>query len=145
MRFDEAFGLSGGSDSLFTEQLVRAGVPMVWCAEAVVTEAVPPDRAGRDYVVRRTYSLSNVSTRVDIALAAPGAARLAIRARSLSAAAVRSAVGAATLARGALGGSLAARAGGRVALARAAGAAAASVGRRYTEYARPSKPETAGV
>ncbi|MEO7377263.1 MAG: glycosyltransferase, partial [Nakamurella sp.] len=35
LRFDEAFGASGGSDTLFTRRLVKAGGRMIWCDEAV--------------------------------------------------------------------------------------------------------------
>ena len=51
--FDERFGLSGGSDTLFTRRLVRAGGPLIWCDEAVVTDVVPAARCRRDWVLRR--------------------------------------------------------------------------------------------
>ena len=41
LEFDEAFGISGGSDTLFSRQLVARGASMVWCDEAVVTDQVP--------------------------------------------------------------------------------------------------------
>ena len=53
LRFDEAFGLSGGSDTLFTRRLVGGGARMVWCDEAVVTDVVPADRLTRGWVLRR--------------------------------------------------------------------------------------------
>ena len=45
LRFDAAFGLSGGSDTLFTRELVASGERMVWCDEAIVYDIVPTDRA----------------------------------------------------------------------------------------------------
>ncbi|SKF62387.1 Uncharacterised protein [Mycobacteroides abscessus subsp. abscessus] len=52
---------------------------MVWCAEAVVDDLVPAERANREYNLRRRYSLSNASARVEIMLAEPGLERLGIR------------------------------------------------------------------
>ena len=40
VRFDVRYGLSGGSDTLFTRTLHRNGGRIVWCDEAVVTEAI---------------------------------------------------------------------------------------------------------
>ena len=39
LRFDEAFGATGGEDTLFTRQLCAAGGVIRWCAEARVREA----------------------------------------------------------------------------------------------------------
>ena len=68
LTFDAAFGLSGGSDTLFTRQLAALG-PMVWCDDAVVTDHVPAARTTRDWVLRRAYRSGNSASRVDLALA----------------------------------------------------------------------------
>src|SRR3990170_4562228 len=38
LAFDERFGLSGGSDTLFTRQLHARGGTMIWCDEALVLD-----------------------------------------------------------------------------------------------------------
>ena len=42
LSFNEEFGATGGSDTLFTRQLHRGGGLMLWCDEAIVTDVVPP-------------------------------------------------------------------------------------------------------
>ncbi|WP_345710254.1 glycosyltransferase family 2 protein, partial [Kineococcus glutinatus] len=79
VRFDERFGLSGGSDTLFTRQLVAAGLRLVWCDEAVVTDVVPAHRATRGWVLRRALRSGNGWSRTAQALRAPGAARARTR------------------------------------------------------------------
>ena len=50
------WGLTGGEDTMFLHQLLRAGRKLVWCAEAAVYETVPADRldAGK-YLLRRAF------------------------------------------------------------------------------------------
>src|SRR4051794_383875 len=45
LRFDLRFGLSGGSDTLFSRELIAKGGTMIWCDEAIVTDVVPASRA----------------------------------------------------------------------------------------------------
>ena len=47
LRFDEAFGATGGEDTLFTRQLCAAGGVIRWCAEARVRDHVPASRLAR--------------------------------------------------------------------------------------------------
>ena len=54
-RFDPAFGLSGGEDSVLLAALARRGARFVWCDEAAVFEAVPVDRATPRWLLRRAY------------------------------------------------------------------------------------------
>ena len=53
LRFDEAFGATGGEDALFTRSLVAAGGVIVWCDEARVRDRVPAQRLRRSWVLRR--------------------------------------------------------------------------------------------
>jgi succinoglycan biosynthesis protein ExoM len=48
-------GLSGGEDVVFFSQLCAHGARFVWCAEAVVTERIPPERTHWSYVWRRSF------------------------------------------------------------------------------------------
>lgn len=69
LRFDPAFGLTGGEDTLFTRSLIGRGGRIVWCDEAVVTDEVPVDRATRRWVLLRGVSSGNTAARVEYALA----------------------------------------------------------------------------
>lgn len=42
LRFDERFGLTGRSDTLFTRQLAKRGALMLWCDEATVIDRFLP-------------------------------------------------------------------------------------------------------
>ncbi|WP_168582200.1 glycosyltransferase family 2 protein [Gephyromycinifex aptenodytis] len=80
LRFDDRFGLTGGSDSALTRALVAAGADLRWCDEAVVRELVPASRAEAGWVARRTRRTTNAGTRLQILTAASGARRLRTRA-----------------------------------------------------------------
>lgn len=81
LRFDGAFGISGGSDELFTRRLRAAGGRIVWCPDAVVEEAVRPERLDRRFLLRRTYSYGNIDSRIEQALAGSAVGRVAARMR----------------------------------------------------------------
>jgi succinoglycan biosynthesis protein ExoM len=53
VRFDPAFGRSGGEDTDFFDRLKRASPKMVACREAIVDEITPPERATPAYLARR--------------------------------------------------------------------------------------------
>jgi len=53
--FDEAFGLSGGSDTHLFAQLREAGCSLVWCDTAPVREAIPDSRVSARWILRREY------------------------------------------------------------------------------------------
>lgn len=55
LRFDPAFGKSGGEDTSFFDQLQADDVPMVYAADAVVSEPVPPARASLSWLLTRAY------------------------------------------------------------------------------------------
>lgn len=69
IRFDEQFGLSGGSDTMLAHTLRSRGEQIRWCQEASVTEFVPPSRSRRDWVFKRTMRTSNTWSRVALVLA----------------------------------------------------------------------------
>ncbi len=138
VRFDAAFGATGGEDSVFTGELDRAGVPMVWCAEAVVTDHVPAARMTRSYVLQRTATLANSSLRAELRLHPSRLDRTAIRLRSCAGEVIRLVGGLVLTARGMVTGSVRHEAQGRRKLARARGALGAVIGVQRTPYARPS-------
>lgn len=53
LRFDPRFGLTGGEDSKFGQDLLAAGGTIMWCDEAEVSEHVPTTRLERGWVRRR--------------------------------------------------------------------------------------------
>lgn len=135
LAFDARFGLTGGEDTLFTRQLAASGALMVWCAEAVVTDLVPLERATARWVVRRAFSSGNSMIRVDVALATSARTRCAARLRGALRGGARVLGGGARWAGGWLVRDLAHRARGVRSLARGAGMLAGALGHGYREYA----------
>ncbi len=82
IRFDVDFGLSGGSDTLFTRSFVAHGAKIVWCREAKVTEEVRASRLSRSWMLKRALSFGTTDVRVALKLAATRRARALARARS---------------------------------------------------------------
>ena len=127
LRFDEAFGATGGEDTLFTRRLSAAGGVIRWCDEARVRDHVPASRLTRTWILRRQRSHAATSVRVELALAG-GGAQPAIRARAAAGGLVRIVVGGLRTAGGTLISSPQHAAKGARLLARGRGILAASVG-----------------
>jgi GT2 family glycosyltransferase len=138
VRFDPDFGLSGGSDTLFTRQLAAAGGRLVWCDEAVVTDRVPAGRTSREWVLRRAYRSGNSAGRVELVLAATATRRAGARLRAARSGLPRLLGGAARWVLGQLTGSAPHQAHGLRTAARGAGMVSAAVGVVYQEYRRPA-------
>lgn len=136
VRFDEAFGLSGGSDTLFTRRLAASGVPMVWCDEAVVTDVVPAERTTRAWVLHRATRSGNSASRCAVALAGSSAERAVVRGRCVAEGAVRVVAGAGRAAVGRVTRSAAHEARGLRTLARGRGMVSGALGRVVFDYAR---------
>ena len=127
LRFDEAFGATGGEDTLFTRRLSAAGGVIRWCDEARVRDHVPASRLTRPWILRRQRSHAATSVRVELALAG-GGVQPAIRARAAAGGLVRIVVGGLRTAGGTLIRSPQHAAKGARLLARGRGILAASVG-----------------
>ena len=127
LRFDEAFGATGGEDTLFTRRLSAAGGVIRWCDEARVRDHVPASRLTRPWILRRQRSHAATSVRVELALAG-GGAQPAIRAKAAAGGLVRIVVGGLRTAGGTLIRSPQHAAKGARLLARGRGILAASVG-----------------
>lgn len=138
LRFDQRFGLSGGSDTMFTRQLDRAGGVMLWCAEAVVTDVVPPARATRWWALRRALRIGNTWSQVDLALQTRAVDRSKRRLVLLGAGLARVLLGTSRLLLGVATRSVPHRALGARTLARGIGFASGALGYRYVEYRRSS-------
>ena len=57
--FDPSFGLSGGSDTLFSRKLSTLGEKIVWCDEAIVFDHVPASRISHRWVLLRSMRYGN--------------------------------------------------------------------------------------
>ncbi|GAA1851209.1 glycosyltransferase family A protein [Myceligenerans crystallogenes] len=138
IRFDEEFGLTGGSDTMLTLQITAAGGALYWCDEAFVDDPVPAGRFTRRWVLRRAYRVGNCTVRAGVQLAGSARRRLVARLRGFGAGVVRVAGGLARAGLGLVLGSGSAR--GIRTAARGAGMIAGSAGLVYTEYARAARP-----
>ena len=57
VQFDRALGLHGGSDTLFSQQVHRAGGRMVACREGAIYDLVPPEHSNRRWALERAWHL----------------------------------------------------------------------------------------
>jgi hypothetical protein len=137
VRFDPRYGLSGGSDSLFTLGLTRAGGRLVWCDEAVVVDRVPAQRSTPRWVLARAFRMGNGWSRVTLELIGSPVARFAARVRLAGDGIVRLAGGALRWGAGVVLRRLDLRARGARTLARGAGLISGAAGFVYVEYRRP--------
>ena len=135
LRFDERFGLSGGSDSLFTRSFTRWGARIVWAEQAVVVEREDQERLNRAWVEKRAFRVGNTTSRVALAIARPGVERTLVRTRLIGAGALRVAAGWGRAAAGLATRSLARHGRGVRQASRGRGMMAGALGQVYDEYA----------
>jgi succinoglycan biosynthesis protein ExoM len=143
LRFDDRFGLTGGSDSLLTRTLSRRGGEIRWCDEAEVVETVPADRARRGWVLRRHVRTGNDWSRVHLDLTRGHADRLRTRADLTLRGGYRLLRGLLLVLRGLLTRDVATRAAGECDVATAVGVVRGAYGHVVTEYLRA--PESPGA
>lgn len=136
LRFDQRFGLTGGSDTLFTGQLTRGGGRLVWCAEATVVDVVPVSRLTRRWVLRRAFRSGNGASLVEVELAGSVLRSLPVRVRQLVHGLVRIGGGGLKLLVGTVTGSVQRQASGARNVARGAGLVGGALGYTFSEYAR---------
>lgn len=135
LEFDARFGISGGSDSVFTRQLHQRGGQMIWCDEAIVIDVVPEERLTRDWVLRRAFRMGNTWTRI-LLDGTTRWQRLIVGAGLLARGSVRVLGGLTRFAAGVVTGQLGHRARGLRTAARGSGMLTGLVGYVYSEYAR---------
>ena len=136
LTFDERFGLSGGSDTLFSAQLAARGARMVWCSEAMVTDWVPDTRTTRRWVLRRAFRSGNCWSRVTLEMAGGARARVGRRAALLLKGGVRVGGGGAQAFTGVCVRSASHRARGVRTVMRGAGMVTGALGYVFSEYRR---------
>ncbi|WP_374311558.1 glycosyltransferase family 2 protein [Microbacterium sp.] len=136
LRFDERFGLTGGSDSMYTRLLVSRGGVIRWAQDAVVVEQEEASRFTRAWVLMRTFRFGNTAARVDIALAGSASARMLARVKMCVRGGARVAGGSVRWVWGSVSRSLPHRARGLRTAYRGAGMIAAAIGYAHDEYGR---------
>jgi glycosyltransferase involved in cell wall biosynthesis len=134
LRFDPDFGLTGGSDSLFTRQFVEWGAHLRWSDHAVMIEQEDEERFTRGWVRMRSFRTGNTVVRVRLALAGSPRDRMAVRARYACEGAGRVAFFGAKAVLGVLTRSLRLRASGERSLSKGAGMVAGALGHAHDEY-----------
>lgn len=138
LRFDESFGLTGGEDTRFSQDLTAAGCRIVFCAESVVRDEVPAQRLTRRWVLQRALSHGNTTGLLALTGHADQPA-LRTRARLLGGGLARVGAGAARSLLGVATRDQAHQAKGLRLLMRGSGIALAAGGVTYTEYARDGR------
>lgn len=136
LRFDLDFGITGGDDTMFTRELVRAGGRIVWCAEAMVVDVVPAARVTHRWVMLRAFSSGNSWSATSAKLARTPAERLIAFCASVASGAARVALGCLRVAAGIALRSLRHRARGARTIARGLGMVSGAFGYGYQEYRR---------
>jgi hypothetical protein len=134
--FADEFGLTGGSDTLFTRQIVRRGGTILWCDEAVVIDQVPAGRLTRHWVLQKAFRQGNIAPRVGMALVDTALGRVRVRLLAVVGGAARMAAGAAAILLGAVAPNIGRRARGTRRAVRGAGMLLGACGYTYVEYSR---------
>lgn len=134
LSFAEELGMSGGEDTHFTSSMVRNGGPIVWCADAWVTDVRPASRLSRWVVVRRVFGFANAAVRVQLMLAPRLRDRIQCVARFLGGGTARLGAGAVMLLVGVAIQHQPRRAKGVRLMARGLGTLSALAGYRHQEY-----------
>lgn len=136
--FDHRFGITGGSDTMFSRELVARGGSIVWCDEAVVVDVVPPERMTREWVLRRRFRMGNGVSRVALTLEKSATGRLRTRMRLTAHGLARVVLGSAQYALGTVIRSIRHQAHGARRVARGSGVVTGAWGMTYSEYKRGS-------
>lgn len=136
LSFNEEFGLTGGSDSLFTREFTAWGADLRWCETALVFEQEDPDRFTRPWVLMRAFRAGNTAVRVDRALARNPLQRIIMSTRRLAHGALFVLAGYARAAWGIVTRSLVHRARGERRAVRGLGMVAGAFGYAFNEYGR---------
>jgi succinoglycan biosynthesis protein ExoM len=138
LRFDEAFGLSGGSDTLFTRELHSRGGQLIWCDEAVVIDQVPMERLTRRWVLLRALRSGNSWSRTSIKLSTSVVDRTLVRLQLTGRGSLRTVSGGAQYVVGFVTRNTVRRARGLRTAARGVGMVSGAYGYVYSEYRRKS-------
>ena len=139
LQFDISLGLSGGSDTLFTRQIVNNGGELVWCAEARVIEFIPPNRISRRWVLTRSFRAGNSDVKTAEALTTSDLHLLRVRAQYLVRGLSRMVLGSVRSSLGTICHSLPWEARGARTVARGAGMVVGAIGYKYDQEYRKTR------
>jgi glycosyltransferase involved in cell wall biosynthesis len=139
VRFDERFGISGGSDTLFSHELVTNGGRLVWCDEALVVDQVPAGRVSARWVLQRALRSGNSWSRTLLALPLSPPERLRRKGVLTGRGVLRVAGGLAQFFSGLVIWSMRRQARGLRTAARGVGMLIGAYGMVYSEYRRPGQ------
>lgn len=137
LRFRNEYGLVGGEDTIFTHELVRRGLEIVWCDEAEVTEYLPVDRLTRRWVLRREFRAGTSYSHMWIGRPRSRGGRVAAKADLTLRGLARIAGAAVRLVWGVVSRDVTHQARGACLIAGNAGLVAGAFGVRFGEYRRP--------
>lgn len=138
LRFDEALGLAGGEDTVFTSTLTRRGGTIVYCQESVTIDPVVPERATRDWVLQRAFAHGNRLQVTRLRLAPSSAGRLRTQLMGLIGGIARIGVAGVEHTVGTFTGDLQRQHRNEIRIRRGWGMLAGAVGHRHEEYQRGS-------
>lgn len=141
LRFDERFGLTGGSDTLFTRALLRGGGDIIWCAEASVLDKVPVARLSRRWVLQRAYRSGNTWARTTVEPSQAGRGVTIARLQMTGQGSVRVVGGALRVVFGTVTRSSRHQARGGRTVARGLGMVSGAWGLAYQEYRRKARAQ----
>ncbi|WP_096713222.1 polysaccharide deacetylase family protein [Microbacterium sp. SZ1] len=136
LSFDVSLGLSGGEDTLFTRQIVRAGGTVVACPASIAEDSLEEGRATRGFALARARHHGQTQSMVELRLATGFDSRLVSRARNIVKGAGWAVRGALLVLRGRVAGSLPDRARGAREVQRGLGLVQGALGAGTPEYAR---------
>lgn len=144
VRFDDAFGLSGGSDTVLSLEIGRRGGQFVWCDEAEVRDLIPAARARREWVRKRSFRSGNTAVRAAVRVEPSPVRRFGIRVRYAVGGVLRVMMGGAYAFLGIVARRLTWEVRGTQAVMRGRGMALGAVGHVYGEYVRSGAPVVKG-
>lgn len=144
IRFDPVFSLSGGSDTMFTREIVRAGGKLIWCADADVIELIPASRLTREWVLQRAFRIGNGGSRTAIAVAETPTERAKARVTSLGNGVARVLGGGVRVLQGTITRSLETKARGMRTFMRGSGMVSGAIGYHHDKEYRKSRAAALG-
>ncbi len=136
LSFDQDYGISGGSDTMFSRQARQRGGTFYFCAEALVHDVVPQDRANRQWVLKRSHRSGNSWSRTQVAVIDSAPKRLMARLKLTASGLARIGFGVARGAFGLIARNVSQRAQGARNIYRGVGLVSGAWGHTHVEYAR---------
>ncbi|GAA2107730.1 hypothetical protein GCM10009841_27870 [Microlunatus panaciterrae] len=139
LRFDPEFGLTGGSDTVFTYHITRSGRKIIWSEGAAVVDKVPSKRSTRAWVLQRAFRNGNGQSRIELTWQTNPVRKMVTRLKLTAGGLARIAFGGLRAASGLLSRSKVHHARGSRTMIKGFGMLCGAWGVVYTEYGRGKK------